>query len=79
VERELALIKVAGKGEHRVEALRLADVFRARPWTPPPKASFRTDRHAGQDRHLRGLMAELGLVETARTGVVGMTRGKKAV
>src|SRR6476646_2367775 len=29
VERELALVKVSGKGEHRVEALRLADVFRA--------------------------------------------------
>ena len=30
VERELALIKVAGKGEKRIEALRIADVFRAR-------------------------------------------------
>ena len=30
IERELALVKVAGIGEHRVEALRLADAFRAR-------------------------------------------------
>ncbi len=30
VERELALIKVVGKGEHRIESLRLADMFRAR-------------------------------------------------
>ena len=29
MERELALIKVAGKGEKRIEALRLADIFRA--------------------------------------------------
>lgn len=31
VERELALVKVSGTGEKRVEALRLADIFRARP------------------------------------------------
>src|SRR5919112_1725145 len=30
IERELAMVKVKGKGEHRVEALRLADAFRAR-------------------------------------------------
>src|SRR6201992_2427085 len=30
IERELAMVKVRGKGEHRVEALRLADAFRAR-------------------------------------------------
>src|ERR1700750_551490 len=30
VEREMALIKVAGKGETRIESLRLADIFRAR-------------------------------------------------
>jgi hypothetical protein len=39
VARELALIKVAGKGENRVEALRLAEVFRAAWSIPPPKAS----------------------------------------
>src|SRR6202140_2884632 len=30
VEREMALIKIAGKGEARIESLRLADIFRAR-------------------------------------------------
>ena len=30
IERELAMVKVRGKGEHRMEALRLADAFRAR-------------------------------------------------
>ena len=29
LERELALIKVTGKGEKRIEALRLAEIFRA--------------------------------------------------
>src|SRR2546421_4407023 len=30
IERELAMVKVRGKGEHRVEALRLAGALRAR-------------------------------------------------
>src|SRR3954453_20699026 len=30
IARELAMVKVAGKGEKRVEALRIADAFRAR-------------------------------------------------
>ncbi len=30
LERELALIKVAGKGEKRIEALRIAEIFRAK-------------------------------------------------
>src|SRR5579862_1561236 len=29
VEREMALVKVVGKGEARIESLRLADIFRA--------------------------------------------------
>src|SRR4051812_33512633 len=31
IERELALVKVAGRGEHRVEAMHLASAFGARP------------------------------------------------
>jgi acetolactate synthase I/III small subunit len=62
VERELALIKVAGKGDIRVEALRVADVFRAKV-VDTTTSSF------------IALMRELGLVEVGRTGVVGMTRG----
>src|SRR5260221_14164848 len=30
IERELAMVKLRGTGEHRVEALRLAEAFRAR-------------------------------------------------
>src|SRR5437763_7795541 len=30
IQRELAMVKVRGRGENRVEALRLADAFRAR-------------------------------------------------
>jgi hypothetical protein len=52
VARELALIKVAGKGENRVEALRLADVFRAKV-VDHLQLHLRADRSARQDRHLR--------------------------
>ena len=76
VERELALIKVAGTGDKRVEALRVAEIYRANvvdtttssfvfelTGTPEKVDSFIT------------LMRELGLVSVGRSGVVGMMRG----
>ncbi|MBW8784212.1 MAG: acetolactate synthase small subunit [Novosphingobium sp.] len=76
VERELALVKVSGKGEHRVEALRLADVFRARP-VDTTTESFIFELTGAPDKidSFIALMRELGLVEVGRTGIVGMTRG----
>ena len=78
VERELALVKVAGTGEARVEALRLADVFRARP-VDTTTQSFIFELTGTPDKidMFVSLMNELGLVETARTGVVGMVRGTR--
>lgn len=50
VERELALMKVTGSGEKRVEAMRMADVFRARVVdTTLEKLRFRADRRAEKD------------------------------
>jgi len=76
VERELALVKVAGTGEARVEMLRLADVFRAKP-VDTTTASFVFELTGAPDKidTFVSLMRELGLVEVGRTGVVGMTRG----
>ncbi len=76
VERELALIKVAGHGEARVEALRLADVFRAKV-VDTTTHSFIFELTGTPDKidTFVGLMRELGLVEVGRTGIVGMTRG----
>ncbi|MDZ5646213.1 acetolactate synthase small subunit [Nitrospirillum sp. BR 11828] len=76
VERETALVKVAGTGEKRVEALRLADVFKARV-VDATITSFVfeiTGQGEELDRFI-GLMAELGLVGVSRTGVVAMSRG----
>ena len=76
VERELALIKVAGTGEKRVEAMRLADVFRARPLDTTTE-SFIFELTGTPDKidSFIALMRELGLVEVGRTGIVGMMRG----
>jgi acetolactate synthase-1/3 small subunit len=76
VERELALIKVAGKGDIRVEALRVADVFRAKV-VDTSTASFIFELTGTPDKidSFIAIMRELGLVEVGRTGVVGMTRG----
>ena len=79
VERELALVKVAGVGEARVEALRLADVFRAKV-VDTTTSSFIFELTGTPDKIDRfvSLMRELGLVEVGRTGVVGMMRGAEA-
>ncbi len=76
VERELALIKVAGKGDIRVEALRVADVFRAKV-VDTTTASFIFELTGTPDKidSFIAIMRELGLVEVGRTGIVGMMRG----
>jgi acetolactate synthase-1/3 small subunit len=76
VERELALIKVAGKGDIRVEALRVADVFRAKV-VDTSTSSFIFELTGTPDKidSFVAIMRELGLVEVGRTGVVGLTRG----
>ncbi|MDQ2102663.1 acetolactate synthase small subunit [Azospirillum isscasi] len=76
VERELALVKVAGTGDRRIEALRLADIFKAKV-VDATLTSFvfeLTGTTAEVDDFV-GLMAQLGLVEASRTGVVAMSKG----
>jgi len=76
VERELALFKVAGKGEKRVEALRLADIFRANV-VDSTLESFIFEITGAPDKvdAFASLMRPLGLVEMARTGVAALSRG----
>ena len=80
VEREMALVKVAGVGDKRVEALRLADIFRARPVdTTTQSFVFEISGSTDKVNQFIELMREVGLVEVARTGVVAIARGKEAV
>ncbi|MBD3787330.1 MAG: acetolactate synthase small subunit [Sphingomonadales bacterium] len=76
VERELALIKVAGTGEKRVEALRLADIFRANV-VDSTLESFVFEITGTPEKidAFAELMRPLGLVDVARTGVAALSRG----
>ena len=79
VERELALIKVAGTGDHRIEALRLAEVFRANVVdTTISSFVFEVTGNSSKIDSFVALMREVGLVEVARTGIVAIARGRDA-
>lgn len=76
VERELALIKVTGDGDKRVEALRLADIFRANVVdTTLQSFVFEITGTPEKVDAFAELMRPLGLVEIARTGVAALSRG----
>jgi acetolactate synthase I/III small subunit len=76
VERELALIKVAGRGEGRIESLRLADVFRARVIDSTTESFvFEMTGSSEKLNAFIALMEPLGLVEVSRTGAVAIARG----
>ena len=79
VQRELALIKVRGSGADRVEALRMADIFRARVIdTTHESFIFEVTGAPSKIDQFANLMRPLGLVEISRTGVLSITRGAKA-
>lgn len=80
VERELALVKVAGEGTDRIEALRVADIFRARA-VDSTSTSFVFEITGASEKvdAFIGLMEPLGLVEVCRTGVAAVARGKHGI
>ncbi len=80
IEREMALVKVAGTGEKRVEALRLSDAFRARV-IDTTHASFVFEITGAPDKidAYIDLMRPLGLVDVSRTGVAAISRGPEAM
>ena len=80
IQRELAMVKVRGTGESRVEALRLADAFRARVIDAGTE-SFIFEITGATDKieSFIALMLPLGLVEVSRTGIVAIQRGAEAM
>ena len=80
IQRELAMVKVAGTGEPRVEALRLADAFRARVIDAGTE-SFVFEITGASDKidSFVALMLPLGLVEVSRTGIVAISRGAEGM
>jgi acetolactate synthase-1/3 small subunit len=80
VERELALVKVAGKGDARVEALRLSEAFRARVVDATPESFiFEITGNSEKIDAFIDLMTPLGLQEASRTGVAALSRGPEAM
>ena len=80
IQRELAMVKVRGQGDSRVEALRLADAFRARVIDASTE-SFVFEITGATDKieSFIALMLPLGLVEVSRTGVVAIGRGPEGM
>ena len=76
VQRELAIFKVVGNGNQRVESLRLADVFRAKVVDSTLKSfTFELTGTSDKLNAFADLMGPLGLKEIARTGIVALLRG----
>jgi len=80
VSRELALVKVVGTGEHRVESLRIADVFRARAVDSTSESFVFEITGSGEkvDAFI-DLMRPIGLTDVARTGSVAIARGNRGL
>ncbi|HEY7579487.1 MAG TPA: acetolactate synthase small subunit [Acetobacteraceae bacterium] len=80
IAREMALIKVTGVGEKRVESLRIADAFRARV-IDATHESFVFELTGATDKldAFIDLMRHLGLAEVSRTGVVAIARGVRTI
>jgi len=80
IERELAMVKLRGTGEHRVEALRLAEAFRARVIDATTESFvFEITGNSAKINQFIDLMRPLGLVEVSRTGVAAIGRGAEGV
>ena len=80
LQRELAMIKVRGKGEARTEAMRLAEAFRARVIDATTESFvFELTGAPKKIDDFVELMRPIGLVEVSRTGVAAITRGPQGM
>src|SRR3954453_491346 len=77
---ELAMVKVRGMGEPRIEAMRLADAFRARVIDASTESLvFEITGNSAKITQFVDLMRPLGLVEVSRTGVAAIGRGPEGM
>src|SRR4051794_3039053 len=80
IQRELAMVKVRGKGDDRVEALRLADAFRARVIDAGTESFvFEITGASEKIESFIALMLPLGLIDVSRTGIVAISRGAEGM
>jgi len=77
VSAELLLVKVAGDGDKRTEALQIAEIFKAKIVDVDRRAL--TLRVVGTNDKLEALLEllqPLGILEVVRTGTIAMARGR---
>jgi acetolactate synthase-1/3 small subunit len=80
VERELALVKVAGRGDLRVEAMRLASAFGAKAVDATLDSFvFELTGTTEEVERFIAVMVSVGLVEVSRTGVAALGRGSEGM
>jgi acetolactate synthase I/III small subunit len=80
LERELALVKVSGKGDKRIEALRLAEIFRASVIDASTEHFvFEITGRTSKIEQFISIMMELGLLEVSRTGIAAIARGARGL
>lgn len=80
IERELALVKVGGQNEKRIEALRIADIFRARVVDSTLESFvFEVTGSSEKINAFIDLMIPLGIVDVSRTGAAAISRGKTPI
>ena len=80
IEREMALVKVAGTGEKRVEAMRIAEIFRTHIVdTTHTSFVFEITGAPSKIDQFIELMRPLGLTDVSRTGVAAISRGPEAM
>ncbi len=80
IERELAMVKVRGKGDPRVEALQLAEAFRAKVIDATTDSFiFELTGNPNKIDDFVDLMRPIGLVEVSRTGVAAISRGPEPI
>ncbi len=78
IERELALVKIINSGDQRIEALRIADTFRARTLDSTLNSFvFEVTGNSSKVAAFIDLMRSLGEIEVARTGVSAISRGNQ--
>ena len=81
IERELMLVKVKASGFSRAEVKRTADIFRGQ--IVDVTSQIYTVQLAGTSEKLDAFIAAVGeateIIEVARSGVVGIARGERAL
>ena len=78
VQREMALVRIRAKPEHRAEILRTVDIFRGR--VVDVGTDFYTIEVTGDEEKINAflnLVKPIGINEIARTGAIALAREKQ--